>query len=1129
MINSNEQKEKVGVYICHCGSNIAGIVDVEGVAKWAEGNVNVEVSRTNQFMCSSTGQELIEIDIKEKGLTRIVVASCSPHMHEKTFREATERGGLNPFLFEMANIREHDSWSTNDKEAATQKAKSLINAAVERVVHHEPLDKIPVDINPATMIVGGGITGITAALELAEGGNKVYLVDREPSIGGHMAQIDKTFPTLDCSACILTPNMSDVGNHPNIELMTYSEVESVDGYIGNFSVAVRKKSSYVNDKCTACSDCEEICPVSISSAFDVGLCTRTAIYRPFPQAIPNTYTLSKTTDASQCVAGCPIHQNAHAYISLIAQGKYEEAVDLIVEDNPLPGICGRVCAHLCEDVCDRGNVDEPISIAYLKRFAMDKVGDYELRRPEQERTQRVGIVGAGPSGLACAYDLRKNGYQVKIFEALPTAGGMLTVGIPEYRLPREHLKKEIEKIEDIGVEFQLNTKIGQDISLEDLEKQFDAVYIATGAHEERKIGIPGEKLNGVLSGIKFLRDIRLGNKSKLGENIIVVGGGDSAIDTARTAKRLGANNVTIVYRRSRKEMPAEFYEIEEAILEGIKIEFLTNPVAVKGEKSVKEVTLQRMNLGTPDESGRRRPIPIEGSEFDVPCDNIIITIGQKPEIGPLKLKTREWGGIEVDEITLQTSRKKVFAGGDCVVGPDTIVGAMALGKKAAESIHRMFEKQDMFEGREKEGAYFSNIKVDTVGIVKARRARIPTIPIEERDGFKEVNLGFSEEQAQQEANRCLHCSICCDCHLCTTVCQPDAIDYSMKDETVFLNVGNILIATGYQLFDTRRIPQYGYGRLDNVFTSFEFERMVTASGPTEGHILLRDGKTEPKKIAIVHCVGSRDQNYNAYCSKVCCMYSLKFAHLVHEHLPNAEVYNFYIDMRTPGKGYEEFYHRLLEEGTHFIRGRVAEISDAASQPEEEGKLMVQVENTLIGKQQRIPVDMVILSAGMESQQDSEEVSRLFKMSCDFHGFFNEKHPKLAPVATMTQGVFIAGACQGPKDIPDSVAQGGAAASQIASLISQGTVMMEPIRASIRADDCSGCRICNNLCPYNAIEFIVEDEVSEVVIALCQGCGTCVAACPSGAIDGAHFSNIQVISQLQGLLWDVQPVPEKASA
>jgi len=656
--------EKVGVYVCHCGTNIAGVVDVEEVSKWAGEQPNVVCSRDYKFMCSSLGQELIEEDIKEYGLTRIVVAACSPHMHEKTFRGATERGGLNPYLFEMANIREHNSWATTDKEAATQKAKALVNGAVERVVHHQPLEPIPVEINPATLVVGGGIAGISAALELANAGNHVYLVEREPSIGGHMAQLDKTFPTLDCSACILTPKMVDVDQHPNITLYTWSEVENISGYIGNFNVTMRKKARYVIEElCTGCGICEEKCPRKvIDDVFEAGLAQRKAIYRPFPQAVP----------------------------------KYP--------------------------------VLDPPNCTYFER-----------------------------------------------------------------------------------------------------------------------------------------------------------------------------------------------------------------------------------------------------------------------------------------------------------------------GK----------------------------------------------------------------------------------CKACQILCPTGAIDFEQEDELIQFPVGNVILATGYDLFDSRRIPQYGYGRLANVFTSLEFERLVNASGPTGGRIVLRDGETVPQSIAIVHCVGSRDNNYNEYCSKVCCMYSLKFAHLVHERIPEAEVYNFYIDIRTPGKGYEEFYNRLLVEGTHFIRGRVADVTDAARLPGEEGKLIVQAEDTLIGKQRRVPVDMVILSAGMEARHDSQEVSLMFGMGCDFNGFFTERHPKLDPVATMTEGIFIAGACQGPKDIPDTVAQGAAAAARVAGLINQETVMMEPVRASINKEACSGCRICNDLCPYNAIVFHEDQKLSEVITALCQGCGTCVAACPSSAISGAHFTNEQVLSEIEGLLWDVK--------
>jgi heterodisulfide reductase subunit A len=354
------------------------------------------------------------------------------------------------------------------------------------------------------------------------------------------------------------------------------------------------------------------------------------------------------------------------------------------------------------------------------------------------------------------------------------------------------------------------------------------------------------------------------------------------------------------------------------------------------------------------------------------------------------------------------------------------------------------------------------------------------------------------------------------CKACEKFCPTNAIDFGQKDEILTVEVGNLILATGWDLFDARRVPNYGYGRLANVFSSMEFERLSNSAGPTGGNIVLRDGKTTPKSVGIIHCVGSRDKNFNNYCSAICCMQSLKFAHLVHEKT-GATVYNFYIDIRTPAKAYDEFYQRIIEEGTLFVRGKVAEITDAARNPGEEGKLIIQVEDTLVGRQRRIPVDMVILSAGLEPRSDSKSLAKIFGISCSVDGWYIERHPKLDPVATMTEGVYIAGCVQGPKDIPASVAQGAAAAARILGKIQQREIALEPIRATVIEENCSGCRICNTMCPFNAILFHEETMVSEINPALCQGCGTCVAACPAGAITGTGFSNAQILSQIDGLM------------
>jgi len=350
---------------------------------------------------------------------------------------------------------------------------------------------------------------------------------------------------------------------------------------------------------------------------------------------------------------------------------------------------------------------------------------------------------------------------------------------------------------------------------------------------------------------------------------------------------------------------------------------------------------------------------------------------------------------------------------------------------------------------------------------------------------------------------------------CAEACDRKAIDFEQKEETLEVNVGAIIVATGFETFDAASLPYYGYGKYPNVYTALEVERLTSASGPTGGEVVLRDG-SHPKSVGIIHCVGSRDEKTNRWCSRVCCMYSLKLAHMVKDHT-GAEVYNFYIDMRTPGKSYEEFYDKVLSEGVHFIRGRVAPVTDWGIVPEEEGKLVLRVEDTMVGVVRRIPVDMVILSVGLQPQADAGNVASLFGISRSADGFFAEAHPKLRPVETNTDGVFLAGCAQGPRDVPDTVAHAGAAASMAIALLNRGEVTISPTVAYVNEKLCSACKTCLSVCPYTAITFDTAANVARVNDALCKGCGTCVATCPAAAIVGRHFSDEQIIATIEGLL------------
>ncbi len=646
---------RIGVYVCHCGLNIAGSVKCKEVAEFATSLPHVALSKDYRYVCSDPGLEMIKTDIIEQKLNRVVVASCSPRLHEPTFRKICEEAGLNKYLFEMANIREHCSWvHLHEKEEATEKAKDLVKMSVAKAALLEPQEEIEVPVFKKALVLGGGIAGIQAALDLADTGYQVYLVEKEPSIGGTMAQIDKTFPTMDCSICILAPKMSEIRRHPNIDLLVNSEVTEVKGYIGNFKVKVLKKPRYVTKECTSCDDCTKVCPVMVPDEFDVGLSMRHAIYKPFPQAVPSIFMIDR-------------------------------------------------------DLCLTSEI------------------------------------------LACS----------KCYEA----------------------------------------------------------------------------------------------------------------------------------------------------------------------------------------------------------------------------------------------------------------------------------------------------------------------------------------------------------------CDKRAIDFEMKPETVELDIGTIITATGASVCDPTSIKRYKYGKFQDVITSLEFERLINAGGPTGGSLIRPSNLKSPSTVAFIQCVGSRsEEKGHSYCSNVCCMNTIKDTLLIKEHWPDTQIYVFYIDIRAFGKGFEDLYLRAKKEGVKFIRGLPSEIIE---NPDTKS-LRVIGEDTLRQELYEVDVGMVVLSIGIEPRKDSDKVQRLLTLSRTADGFFMESHPKLKPVDAPTGGVFLAGCCESPKDIKDSVTQASAAAARAGILMAKGKVTVEAITSSVNPEKCNICGLCVKVCPYNAIVINKDMNTAETIEAACAGCGTCGAECPLDAITMRHFTDSQIYAQINAV-------------
>jgi heterodisulfide reductase subunit A-like polyferredoxin len=839
-----------------------------------------------------------------------------------------------------------------------------------------------------------------------------------------MAQLDKTFPTNDCSACILAPKVTSCYNHPLVKTYTWSELVEIRGEAPDFTAVIRKKARYIDeDLCKGCGACTLKCPVSAKSEFDMGLDERRAVFKPYAQAVPNIVTIEKK-GTSPCKYNCPAHLDANGYVALLGQGRFDEALQLIRRTTPFAGVLGRVCDRKCESHCYRQHVDSPVNIAALERF----VSDYEVVqgktpkfKKEKPRSKKVAVIGSGPAGLNCAYNLAIKGYEVTVFEAKDAPGGALRYGIPEFRLDRKVLDREIQIIEELGVEIRPNTCIGRDLTLDDLKEQgYSAFFFAVGAQKDKKFGIPGEDLPGVITVRKFLEEFNRGKPVSVGKRVVILGNARGAVDAARTALRLGSE-ATIVFSGSESELEAAGDEINRAREEGVRF------IAEAGDFSINRKDSALLLDYT---------VSIHGSEYAIEADTIITAAGGAVDIELLNQilggsPGDEKGNITLDKETLASGIPGAFIGVDPLLQADGsksaigIVDAVAIGNRAARSIYNYLEGEDV----PLSPFLLPETPIEKVDFKQeinriATRASMPGSAVESR-GFDGEDTGItSAEEAKEEALRCMNCSVCAECRACERVCPPKAIRHEQQDEIIEVEVSSVIMAPG---FDTSTdIPDvYGYGKYPDVVTSLEYERILSASGPFKGHVQRpSDGKT-PSRIAFLQCVGSRDEKCSSsYCSAVCCMYAVKEAVITKEHLPSVkDIDIFYMDIRAYGKDFDKYVDSALSKhGIGFVKSRVAEIVEN----KDNGRLVVWYsdENGNMASQE---YDMVVLSVGLKPKDEVKGLLEKTGVKTERHGFswVNE----MSAPNTSRNGILACGASAGPKDIPETVVEAGAAAAE----------------------------------------------------------------------------------------------------
>jgi len=890
------------------------------------------------------------------------------------------------------------------------------------------------------LIVGGGIAGMESSLSMGEMGYKVLLVEKEPSIGGKMILLSKVFPTLDCASCISTPKMASTAHHPNVDVLTSSEVNEITRNAdGSFTVRLHKKPTFVDsDACTGCGECELTCTVAIPDEFNFDIAGRHAAHIPYPQAVPKKSVIDRQ-GLSPCSYSCPAGVKSHGYVSLVRSGQYEKAFHLHMEDAPLPGSLSRACYSPCEDQCTRSDFEGPVAIRGIKRFMVDnyyeKHPEPEYGPAEEQQEKKVAIIGSGPSGLTAAYHLGRRGYPVTIFEAMPEAGGMLRHTIPSYRLPKDVLDRDIKNITALGVEIKTDSRVEDISKLKD--DGYDAVFVAVGAGMPKLIGIEGANHLDVVDCMTFLKEAQEENKPHVGRQVVVIGGGNVAMDVARTARRLGAEEVSAVCLEPYDKMPAHKWEIAEAEAEGVKLypaTAINQVVSTAGGGLALECRkVINQQFGT---QGQLTGFQFADETITIPVDTAvlaILSVGIKPNTTPFRndLAINRDDTITVNRSTLQTATPHIFAGGDCATGPSMIVKAIGQGKRAAFYIDRFLQ------GEELNVAFDERLPMTDKSSVHDREGRVvelqpltdPELDVTERvDSFVEIVDSFSEEQARYSASRCLDCGYCSECQECIETCPADAIRLDQKPVESTHKVESIILSTGFKLFDPAKKPAL---RPDhpNVISAMQMDRLLAPTRPYNNLLRPGDGR-RPDNIAYVMCVGSRDHAAgNPICSRICCMYTAKQAQLIMGALPLADITVYYIDIRAFGKGYDEFYQQASDMGVYFTKGRVAKID-----PADDGNLTLHYEDIVHGGIKTANHDLVVLATGLQPEQGAKSLFRGEDLSLNDLHYINEVELDFSPGQTNLDGVFVAGTASEPRDIPDSILHAGSAAALAAAHI-----------------------------------------------------------------------------------------------